>query len=399
MKKKLLIFLAIIIVLDIVALGVIFFTRNIERAPVSAPAPEVTVAEAETATPTTQQEIFSRVSFVAVGDNLVHDTIYNQAKARSATGGYDFTDAYERVAHLIEEPDVAILNQETVISPEHNPANFPRFNSPVEVGEEMLEIGFDVFNIATNHSIDKGEKGLIAHINFWKEKGAITTGAYLNQEDYANIPIHEVNGVRIAYIGLTDNTNGLNLPSDSEVILVHASEESRIQQRLAAAKELADVVIVNAHWGVEYSHEPSQAQRELAEKMASWGADVIIGHHPHVIQPVEYIENADGRRTLVAYSLGNFISAQEKTATMLGGRLNFEIVKNNMTGGIAIENVTFSGIVTHYSHRKTNLRAYPLEDYTEELASKHGVHSYTSSFSLERLHEIIDEVIDKQFLK
>ncbi|MBQ2974596.1 MAG: CapA family protein [Clostridia bacterium] len=397
MKKKLLVFLAFIIVLDIVALGVMYFTRDIERAPVNATAPDVTSVQ-ETAPPTTQQELFSRVSFVAVGDNLIHDTVYEQAQARSSTG-YDFTDAYERIAHLIAEPDVAILNQETIISTEHNVSSYPMFNSPVEVGEEMLEIGFDIFNIATNHSIDCGEKGLISAINYWKEKGAITTGAYLNSDDYADIPMNEVNGVKIAYIGLTESTNGLKLPDDSEVILVLASEESRIQQRIAQAKKQADVVIVNAHWGNEYTHEPTDNQRQLAEKMASWGADIIIGHHPHVIQPVEYIDNADGRRTLVAYSLGNFISAQNRGPRMLGGRLNFEIVKNNTTGGIAIENVTFNGVVTHYGHGFSNIRVYPLEDYTEELASKHGVLSKTSAFSLQYLHDIVNEVIDKQFLK
>lgn len=397
MKKKLLIFLAAVIVLDVVALGVMFFNRDNERAPASATVPAVTASE-ETAPPTTQQELFSRVSFVALGDNLIHDTVYEQANSRSSTG-YDFTDAYERIAHLIAEPDVAILNQETIISTEHNVSSYPMFNSPVEVGEEMLEIGFDVFNIATNHSLDCGEKGLISAINYWKEKGAITSGAYLNSDDYAKLPMHEVNGMKIAYIGLTESTNGLKLPSDSEVILVLASEESRIQQRIAQAKQQADVVIVNAHWGNEYTHEPTENQRQLAEKMASWGADVIIGHHPHVIQPVEYIENTDGRRTLVAYSLGNFISAQNRGPRMLGGRLNFEIVKNNTTGGISIENVTFNGVVTHYGQGYSNIRVYPLEDYTEELASKHGVISKTSSFSLEYLHDIVNEVIDKQFLK
>lgn len=383
--------------LDAVALGVMFFTRDIDRTPVSATVPAVSSPE-ETAPPTTHQELFSRVSFVAVGDNLIHDTVYEQAKARSSTG-YDFTDAYERIAHLIAEPDVAILNQETIISTEHNVSSYPMFNSPVEVGEEMLEIGFDVFNIATNHSLDCGEKGLVSAINYWKEKGAVTAGAYLNSDDYANLPVHEVNGVRIAYIGLTESTNGLKLPDDSEVILVLASEESRIQQRIAQAKQQADVVIVNAHWGNEYTHEPTDNQRQLAEKMASWGADVIIGHHPHVIQPIEYIENTDGRRTLVAYSLGNFISAQNRGPRMLGGRLNFEIVRNNTTGGISIENVTFNGVVTHYGQGYSNIRVYPLEDYTEELASKHGVISKTSSFSLEYLRDIVNEVIDKQFLK
>ena len=288
------IFIAVIIVLDIIALCVIFFGGQSGRPDISADARPG--ADPET---TQQVELFSRVSFVAVGDNLIHDTVYEQAAARSS-GGYDFSDAYDRIAEKIETPDVAILNQETIISTEHNVSSYPMFNSPVEVGEEMLEIGFDVFNIATNHSVDCGEKGLISAINFWKSKNAITCGAYLNNEDMNNIPMNEVNGVRIAYLGFTDSTNGLSLPSDSDVVLVRAADESLLQQRIYKAKEKADVVVVSAHWGNEYTHEPNDAQRELAQKLASWGADVIIGTHPHVIQPVEYITNNDGRKTLVA---------------------------------------------------------------------------------------------------
>ncbi len=392
MKKRMSIFLAIIIVLDIIALGVIFLGKDSSRPDIS------TGLSPNDDTQTTQQaELLSKVSFVAVGDNLIHDTVYEQAAARSS-GGYDFTDAYERIAEYIEKPDVAILNQETIISTEHNVSSYPMFNSPVEVGEEMLEIGFDVFNIATNHSLDCGEKGLISAINFWKNKNAITCGAYLNAEDMSNIPTHEVNGVRIAYLGFTDSANGLSLPSDSDVILVRAADESLLQQRIIKAKEIADVVIVSAHWGNEYTHEPTDSQRELAEKLAMWGADVIIGTHPHVIQPVEYITNQDGRKTLVAYSLGNFISAQNRGPRMLGGMLNFEIVKNNTTGEVVLENVKFSGVVTHYGYGCSNIRVYPLEAYTEELASKHGVLSKTSDFSLRYLYDILNEVIDKQFL-
>lgn len=393
MKKRMSIFLAVIIVIDIIALGVIFLGKDSSR-------PDISTGVAPNAnTETTQQaELFSRVTFAAVGDNLIHDTVYEQAAARSS-GGYDFTDAYERIADYIAEPDVAILNQETIISTEHNVSSYPMFNSPVEVGEEMLEIGFDVFNIATNHSLDCGEKGLVSAINFWKSKNAVTCGAYLNADDMSNIPVNEVNGVKIAYLGFTDSANGLSLPEDSEVILVRAADESLLQQRIIKAKEIADVVIVSAHWGNEYTHEPTDAQRELAEKLAMWGADVIIGTHPHVIQPVEYITNRDGRKTLVAYSLGNFISAQNRGPRMLGGMLNFEVVKNNTTGEIALENVKFSGVVTHFGYGCSNIRVYPLEAYTEELASKHGVLSKTSDFSLQYLYDILNEVIDKQFLK
>ena len=393
MRKKMAVFLAIIIALDVIALGVIFFTRNSEsRLDISADA-----QPGADPTTTEEQVLFSSVSFVAVGDNLIHKPIYNQAQARTSEG-YDFSYAYENFEDIISTPDVAILNQETIISTEHNVSTYPMFNSPVEVGDEMLELGFDVFNIATNHSIDCGEKGLISAINFWKSKNAITCGAYLNKEDYSDIPMHEVNGVKIAYIGFTESTNGLSLPSDSEVILVRASEETRLQQRIIDAKEVADVVIVSAHWGNEYTHEPTDTQRQLAEKLASWGADVIIGTHPHVIQPVEYINNEDGSKTLVAYSLGNFISAQNRGPRMLGGVLNFEIVKNNATGEIGFENVKFSGAVTHYGQSYSNLRIYPLGDYTQELASKHGVLEKTPEFSLQYLNDIIAKVIDKQFL-
>ncbi len=392
MRKKLSVFLAVILVIDVVALAVMFFTRN-DGLGISTHAKP----GADPETTTSQQELFSRVSFAAVGDNLIHDTVYEQAEARTS-GGYDFSYAYEKIAALIEAPDVAILNQETIISTEHNVSSYPQFNSPVEVGEEMLDIGFDVFNIATNHSIDCGEKGLISAINFWKSKDVITTGAYLNSDDFADIPMNEVNGVKIAYLGFTESTNGLKLPEDSDVILVLASDENILQQRIMKAKEMADVVIVNAHWGNEYTHEPTDAQRTLAEKLASWGADVIIGTHPHVIQPVEYIINNDGRKTLVAYSLGNFISAQNRGPRMLGGLLNFDVVKNNTSGEITLENVKFSGVVTHYGYNCSNIRIYPLSDYTEELASKHGVTSKTSDFSLQYLYDIVNEVIDKQFL-
>lgn len=386
------IFLAVVLVIDVIALGVMFFTRNSSSLDISSNA--VPGADPET---TKQEELFSRVSFVAVGDNLIHAPIYNQARSRTSNG-YDFSYAYENFADRIAAPDVAILNQEVVISQEHNVSSYPQFNSPVELGDEMQKIGFDVFNIATNHSIDCGEKGLISHINFWKERNAVTCGAYLNKEDYANIPMHEVNGAKIAYVGFTQSTNGLSLPEDSEVMLIQAKDETLLQTRIMDAKEIADIVIVNAHWGNEYTHEPTRDQRLLAEKLASWGADVIIGTHPHVIQPVEYIENPDGRRTLVAYSLGNFISAQNRGARMLGGVLNFDIVVNNANRSAAIENVKFSGVVTHYGYNYSNLRIYPLDSYTEELASKHGVLSHTSDFSLDYLYDIINSVIDKQFL-
>ena len=400
MRKILSIVLAIIIFLDVVAISVLFIDRKKsdpsidEKYGYGINAPENNEGDKGNEE---SSELFTRVTFTAVGDNLIHNDIYEQAAAR-ASDGYDFEYAYQNISDKIASKDVAILNQETIISTAHNVSSYPQFNSPTELGDEMLDIGFDVFNIATNHSIDCGEKGLISAIEFWKSKNAVTTGAYLNEADFQTIPVTEVKGVKIAYVGFTEQTNGLKLPSDTDVILMTTADEERLKQRVKDADAIADFVIVNAHWGVEYTHEPNATQRDLAQKLGEWGADVIIGTHPHVIQPVEFITNSDGSKTLVAYSLGNFISAQNRGARMLGGMLNFELVKNNTTGELAIENVTFEGVVTHYGYGYSNIRVYPLEDYTEELASKHGVLSKTSSFSRKYLDDIMEDVIDEQFL-
>lgn len=393
MRKKLSVILIIILIFDVIALGVIAIDRRKAKAAEVDAATAITGVQSETQV----TELVSTVSFVAVGDNLIHNDIYNQAAARSTNGAYDFAYAYANIADYISEPDISILNQETIISTEHKVASYPCFNSPPELGEEMIKIGFDVFNIATNHSLDMGESGLISAINYWKEKKMITTGAYLNAEDFV-IPTNTVNSVTFAYLGLTEQTNGLSLPSDSEVVLVHASDEALLETKIKQAKEMADCVIVNAHWGNEYTHEPTDSQKQLAQKLSDWGADIIIGTHPHVIQPVEYLTAADGRKTLVAYSLGNFISAQNRGPRMLGGMLNFKVSKNNTTGAITIESVKFSGVVTHYASDFSNIRVYALADYTDELAQNHGVKRHTSAFSLSYLKEMLAEVIDSEFL-
>ncbi len=390
MRKKLGIILAVILAFDVVAMGVVLVNRGVEaNAGVS---PEQTAAEQTTA------PLITKVSFVAVGDNLIHDTVYEQAENRANGEGYDFSYAYSNIADYIAKPDIAILNQETLISTEHQVSSYPCFNSPEEVGEEMMKIGFDVFNIATNHSLDKGESGLISTINYWKQKGQITTGAYLNQADF-KIPTKTVNDITFAFLGFTEQTNGLSLPANSEVVLVHQEDEALLQAKIAEAKKIADCVIVNAHWGEEYTHTPNDMQKNMAQKLADWGVDVVIGTHPHVIQPVEFITSTDGaHQMLVAYSLGNFISAQNRAPRMLGGMLNFNIVKNNSTGKINVEDVRFSGTVTHYGSGCSNIRVYPLSEYTDDLAQSHGVKNKDSDFSLTYLKELLAEVVDAAFL-
>ncbi|MBQ2774641.1 MAG: CapA family protein [Clostridia bacterium] len=347
---------------------------------------------------TEQRKEPTSVNILAVGDNLIHAVIYNQANRRSANGGYDFSYAYENIADTIAAADISIINQETIIDPTKAPATYPCFNSPVELGDEMVKIGFDVFNLANNHSLDKGQSGLREAIKYWDAKDVVHCGAYLDEEDYKTIPTNTVNDIKFAYVGLTEPTNGLSLPDGAETILMLGADEERIEARVKAAAEISDMVIVNIHWGVEYTHTPTDRQHELAQKLADWGADIIVGTHPHVIQPVEYVKATDGRDVLVIYSLGNFISAQDRGPRMLGGMMHITVTKDYETEKTTVTNAKFTGVVTHYDAGFSNVRVYNLSDYTAELANKHGVRSTTPSFSLEYLNSIVTDVIDEKFL-
>lgn len=336
----------------------------------------------------------------AVGDNLIHSSIYEQANARAGGDGYDYDYAYENVADMFADADIASINQESIIAPAFAASTYPMFNATPELGDLMLELGFDVFNLANNHCLDKGEKGVYSSLDYWAERPeAVTTGVYRNEEDYQNIRTITAQGLTFSFIGITELTNGLSLPQGSEAVVLLGEQEDKIQARIEAAKEISDFCVVNIHWGNEYTHTPTDRQRYLAQKMADWGADLIIGHHPHVIQPIEYVERADGGRTLVAYSLGNFISAQDRGVRMIGGMLDVDITKDFETGEISFTRCEFVPIITHYDRGFANNRLYPLSEYTEELAASHGVRAYSPEFSREYILETVRSVIDAEFLE
>jgi len=334
----------------------------------------------------------------AVGDNLIHNSIYEQALSRG-NGNYDFAYAYENVSDIIGSGDVSLINQETVISPLYTPSTYPRFNSPVELKKEMMNIGFDVFNQANNHTLDKGEKGIISALEEWENTPeALVTGVYKNKEDYLKIRTKNVNGIEFAFIGMTELTNGLSLPKGSEVVLLRTFEVDKIKARIEEAKTISDVVVVNVHWGVEYTHSPIASQKSLAKKMANWGADLIVGHHPHVLQPIEWIETDDGRNVLCAYSLGNFISAQSMGPRMVGGVLDVNFKKSNVKKDAVITSAKLIPIVTHYDRGFRNIRIYPFSEYSKELANSHGVRTYDESFNYGYIENMLKKVIGEEFL-
>lgn len=343
----------------------------------------------------------SQVRLMGVGDNLIHKGVYLQAQTRAGGTGYDFEYAYKEVKDILAKADIASINQESVMSSLHEPSSYPLFNSPTELGDYMVDgLGFDVVNLANNHVLDRGEKAIFSTLEFWKTKpNVLLTGVYENKETASKIQTMEKNDITFSFLGMTDMLNGLSLPQGSEVVIHMTGEDERIKAQIEEAKKISDVVVVNAHWGSEYTHKPGARQKELAQKMVEWGADIIFGHHPHTIQPVEYIDRPDGTRGIVVYSLGNFISGQDSGIAMIGGLLDVTVEKEFENNTVKITNAEFIPLVTHYDWGVKDIRTYPLSAYTKELADINGVKKFTPDFSLDYLKNTVNTVIDKQFLK
>ena len=336
-----------------------------------------------------------KVELVSVGDNLLHLELIDSAK--KADGSYDFTPCYAPVKALIEQADIAIINQETILGGAAFPySGFPRFNSPQEAGDALVETGFDVVLQATNHSLDKGYKAIQNTMNFWKEKHPeiVTLGLNESKKQQETITVVKKNGIRIAMLNYTSITNGIPLPEDKPYAVNWMKKrEKTLKRHIKKAKKISDVVIVFPHWGAEYTHEPNAYQTKLTSFFADQGVDIVIGTHPHVIEPVEWIERKDGGKMLVYYSLGNFISHQRKAPRMLGGLAKITIEK--IDNEIRITNAGLVPLVTHYEFMNEiagNFRVYPLEKYPGELADKHGVLETDPTFSLAYLNETAAEV-------
>lgn len=342
------------------------------------------------------------LSFTASGDNLIHDGIYSQAARRTQGNGYDFAPCYADVRDFYAQHDINWINQETLVNNEIPPSTYPCFSTPGEMGHTLYDVGFRVFNLSNNHVYDQGAAGLAATHRFWSEMpdDALTCGLYAGADD-DGIVLQTVQGVTIAYLGYTEHTNGIPTPVGAEWNVVYTKELDKLQTQIEKAAALADVVVVSNHWGVEGSHSVTDTQRALAQKQAEWGADVIIGTGPHVVQSAEWLDTPDGRKTFVAYSLGNFISAQSSADTMIGAVLELQIhqtVEPDGTKDTKILSPILHPTVTHYGTNYSNIHLYWYKDYTEELASQHGVHVNAPGFSMDYIRSVIADNIPEEFL-
>lgn len=340
-----------------------------------------------------------RISFAAVGDNLVHPCIYIDARNRAVAGGreYNFKPAFRDVAPIIAEADFAFINQETPMAgASFGYSGYPRFNSPQDLGYDLVELGFDIIGLANNHMLDKGAAGYAGTAAFAKTLDAVTIGAYESEADYNNIRVIEKDGFTVALLAYTEHTNYISLPAGSTLYVPYISDEE-ITRQVGEAKKIADAVIVSLHWGTENTHTPTAEQTRLAQLMADLGVTVILGHHSHTLQPIVELTGKEGNKTLCIYSLGNLISAMEYARNMLGGIFNFELVRTN--GVVTYEAVSFIPTMYHFGPSYYNGYVYLLEDYTAELHSTHGTwHTYGKYSTLDDVWAILRRVIDNAYL-
>lgn len=342
----------------------------------------------------------------AVGDNLIHDSIYKQAAQYANGDSFDFSPMYQYVEDIIADCDLAYINQETIIAEGlYELSGYPRFNTPKALGEHMVDIGFNVVNIANNHMLDKNEDGLEAALTFWEGQDVTVFGAWRSDEDMSSPIITEANGITIAWVPMTEHTNGLSLPADTEMRYILTDEYDLMEEQIALAKSSADFVIVVPHWGDEYSLDINDNQKYLAQLFSDWGADLIIGSHSHTLQPIEWLTGVNGNKTLVAYSLGNFIGNMLYPQNMVGGILDVDITKDAKTGEVSITRAEVLPTVIHFEGLAKHIRIYPVEEYTSELAANHGMEeldalyevTVTQSITLPYIRSVIEHSIPEEF--
>ena len=341
--------------------------------------------------PVSFEETEETISLVAFGDNLLHMPVINSGKKDD--GSYDFSHIFEKLQPDIYNADIAVIGQETVFGgKELGYSGYPLFNSPSDMGRTLVHEGFDVVLHASNHVLDKLALGVENTLAFWNEYPGVTVlGINESEMDKNTIDIIEVKGAKLALLNYTYGTNGITIPDDKSY-LINLIDEEKINSDSRYAEDNADFTIAFMHWGTEYSAVPDAYQKDLAQKMCDWGVDLIIGSHPHVIEPVEWIESENGNKMLVYYSLGNFVSRQKEARNLLGGMSEVTLKYDGNT--VYISDYLFTPIVTHYDTTYTKFAVYKLTDYSNELATGHGVALHDGALSIERFKNMVDETFD-----
>jgi poly-gamma-glutamate synthesis protein (capsule biosynthesis protein) len=332
------------------------------------------------------------VSFLAAGDNVLHEAVYKDTL--TASGGYDFSPIYQSIAPEVQKSDFAFINQEGPLGGTSlGLEGYPLFNAPQEAGTALVRTGFNLISQANNHALDFGFNAIASTCTFWKsQSGVVMAGMNANADDYGSIPVLTKKGVKIAFIAYTWSLNGIAYPAGKQWCV--QTDFNDVLDKVRRARTMADVVVVSVHWGDEYQNQINSEQKSQAKQLADAGADIIIGNHPHVIQNIEWLSAADGRKALCAYAMGNFISSQGYFENVIGGMLELNITKSG--SGITLQNVRFVPIITFYVPGFKNFRVYLLSDFTAQLAAQHGL-AYKDDLSQAHIKQYVKGIISPEF--
>ena len=346
----------------------------------------------------------TEITIVMVGDILLHAPVEEAAKRDD--GSYNFDFIFENLKKDISSADIAIVNQEVIIGGEElGVSGYPAFNAPYQAGDALVEAGFDVVCHGTNHALDKGKSGLLNCCKYWREQHPEITVVGINETEdaYNNIDIVEEKGIRIAILNYTYGTNGIPQPKGMPHA-VDMLDKDKVEKDLKFAEENADFTIVCPHWGTEYNLGVDKSQKYWTEIFRKNGADLVLGTHSHVIEPIEMLEDVgigitnnhgDGDM-LVYYSLGNFVnwtSGKGKGVAnrMVGGMADVTIGRN-AKGEVVIKSYGVTPVVTHLQKGHEGVIVYPLTEYTDELGKTNEIVKQDSSFSAQYCRELANKV-------
>jgi len=353
----------------------------------------------------------ARVSMAFTGDLLFEQGLYD------ALDHYHFGTYFDKVKPYLQA-DIVVGNQEVPIGGEALGVSGVAFtfNAPEKIAEQLPQVGFDIMSVATNHSYDMGYQGVVNTLRHLHDNGIQTFGLYEQKETVNEPCIIEKNGIKIAFLAYTYDTNVPIEPPYAYVVKTFLNEQHEfdnekremLKQDVETAKQKADVVIVAMHWGNEFTYAINEIQSAAANYLNELGVDLIIGNHPHTLQTMEEITNEqNGNRTIVFYSLGNFVSAAAMVdradvafANMyeVGAIVNLELVKHPLTKQVTIEHMVLTPIINHFEHGYTNFSLIPFKDYNETLAAQHYQREYSADFNCTWIKQQIHDLFEGKVL-
>ncbi|MDE6413316.1 MAG: CapA family protein [Eubacterium sp.] len=367
-------------------------TRNLDADKPTDPAKETQTEEQTEPAP-----VNAKATLVAVGDNLIHNTLITSGQMEDGTE--DYTSFYKQIKNDISAADIAVIDQETILGGEEfEYTGYPVFNTPWAVGDAAIDAGFDVFLCATNHTMDKGFKGIQNECTYFDKHPEVKhVGSNDTEEDYNSIVYTEANGIKFAILNYTYGTNGIPLPNDKPWC-VNMMDKEKITADVNKAKGNCDIIVVFPHWGTENSTSVSDYQKDYVKLFSDLGVDIVIGGHPHVLQPIEWVVNEQsGKKMLVYYSLGNFISHQLNLNQLCGGMAKIVIEKNS--DGVTVKSAKLVPVVSWYQkiNGKWEYSVYKLSDYTDEIANTHAQISMGTTPA--NFKKYVKEVIAEEFIE